>query len=429
MKRRPSSSFLVCVAVAVILGGIGFWFLWKLKEFPVNQWRHLSFSQILHGKTEYTSEEQAAARKRAEELRQELLATYPTLAPQEHPVPDERNGFRLLIELADDMDKGKTPMTFALGERVKSNFPWDPVAMRAALAENGELIARIESIAALPERSSVGLPERFDISISSGEVKACGDILMAKARLAAEAKDEAEALRLTTAALNLASHLDQVERPTFLNALIGMLTDQNVNRAVITDLLPALGQDADLSKWRTALTFRPTYSADHCAHIVRGEWNVTFSHFYLPMLLAPGANGNPKDGEAFAHAHAEQFDFIIRSLKGRKPTVLLAIPTPPAPKAKLSRESRNLLDVSFDAFTTWIRGYARAASVRAMTLAALDLLAMEKSGTTLTKDSISKVTPEPLTGQTFLYDPATRTLTTPTTFPGDTKVKPLKLPW
>jgi hypothetical protein len=123
-----------------------------------------------------------------------------------------------------------------------------------------------------------------------------------------------------------------------------------------------------------------------------------------------------------------KFDFLCKALAGQKPRILLYLPPTPSPD-KLSPESRELLGLFQVGAGKWGMGYARAAAARARTLAVLDFLAMEKSGTALTAESVSKVNPEPLSGEAFLYDPATRIVSAPAAIAGDVAVKPATLPW
>ena len=427
--KRPSSSFLVCVAVAIVFGGIGFWFLSKLRAFPMQQWRSLTFSEILRGQPGYTPEQKAANRKRVEELKRKMLTEFPSLVIHEKPVPDERNGFRQLYDLTEEMDQTESLVTPALREQLDRSSPWDPEAMRAALAENAELIARIESIAALPDRSSANMPKSYSGYYPSEQLKACVDILLAKARLAAEAKDETEALRMVTATRTLISHQMLVEAPTFFGSVSASLIDLQVQDATFEKLLPALGRDADFPKWRAVFSLRPDQATDDFARMLRGEWNLTMNLFLSAAIVEWDTKGSPQKTDAGIRALASQYAYWIHQLPGKGPSVLLSLPTPPSPGSRFPSELREIIDSTRVGSEGMAKGYARIACLRVMTLAALDLLILEKSGTTLTTDSASQVAPEPLTGDAFFYDPITRILTMNPTFPSDMAVKSLVLPW
>lgn len=437
MKYRPSASFIICLVPILAVGGVAGWVWSKANSVPEYKRVNLGFFEALsfqekkrRGIGAPTPEQLAASRQQVIELKQKMLTEFPDLAVEEKPVPDDQNGFRLLYELADDNGNGqpKIPVTAELRSLLKSDAPWDAPAMRTALEANGEFISRIEHIAALPQRSSANMPEGFVGFFHARPVKLGSDILLAKARLAAEAKDEAEALRLVNASLNLASHLDRIEAPSLLGITIAILLDLQTQDAVMTKLLPALGKDVDLPSWRAAISYRPEYNADEFARLMRGEWNSTSQFFILPILCSPQYEDRPEDYEALIRAYTAKFDFLCKALAGQKPRILLYLPPTPFPD-KLSPGSWELLRLLQIGAGKWGYGYARAASIRAGNLAALDLLILEKSGTVLTADTVSKVNPEPLSEEAFLYDPATRTISLPASIAEEEDVKPVTLPW
>jgi hypothetical protein len=436
MKYRPSTSFIVCLVPLLVVGGAAGWAWSKANSVPPHLRGNLSFLETLTyrdmaslGHEEPTPAQVAASRGEVLALKGKMLAEFPSLALHERPVPNDQNGFRLMYELADESDGKKITVTSELLDLLGSTAPWDPVAMRAALAGNSDLVSRIERIAALPQRSSANMPEGFNGFIHARGGKMCADIMIARSRLAAEAKDETEALRLVNATLNLASHYDQIETPTLLCATVAILVDLQVREAVIGQLLPALGRDADLPRWRAALTSRADYTADGFAHLMRGEWNISIEHLILPIILAMPDRDRPEDYEELIRAFSVQYDFLCRTLVGQKLRTLISLPPLPSPKTRLSAKSREILDDITIGTEAWCKGYARAAVIRARTLAALDLLILEKSGTALTAESISKMNSEPLSGEAFLYDPATRTISPPPTTAEKMDAKPLALPW
>lgn len=434
MKYRPSAAFLVCVAVVLSFAGIAAWFWSRLQEFPIRQWRHLTFAEIRRGvkfdQHGRGPEQIAADRARLAGLREKMLTEFPDLVIHWKPVPDERNGFLNSYKLAQQMQIGIMRVSPDLSSLLKTGTPWDAAAMRAELAEHRELVERIESIAAMPSRSQSELPKsNFGFHSGMPEIKLCADVLIAKARLAAEAKDEEEALRLTASSLNLASHLDQVEAPTFSLSSAAMLLDFGVGESVTSWLLPALGPEADLPRWRAVLASRPDYTPDSYSRILPGEWQILMDSVFMPYVLMNVADKPADEAEAFYRALSSQYVSRMRTLSGQKAGFLLTVPRPPLPAYPLSAEMRRLMDIHWDGSENWGKGYARAAATRAMTLAALDLLILEKSGTTPTADSVSKVALDPISGEAFSFDPQTRTLTTPPTFPKDIEVKSVTLPW
>jgi len=436
MKRRWIIPVIASAAVSLVIGGVGGWLCHKANSVPPEVRERLGFIGALKYEEEQrkanrkpTPEQVATARKLVAELKPKLLAEYPDLAIQEQPVPDDENGFRLLHLLVDETKDKQLPITKGLTDALESKTPWDPAAMRVALESNRELVARLEHIAALPRRSSSNLPASFTGALPITPGTKGSAILLAKARLAAEAKDEAEALRLTAAAFNLASHFDGVETPSMLGGIVSSIVSQQACEAVPKKLLPALGRDADLSRWRDVIHSSPEYNPERVARVMRGEWNVMMDHFMAPGLADSGLAGSPEQMEAVIRTLAAQYDYRVRSLFGQKPAVLLSLPAPPSSGIPLSAKGREVVDALWTNNASWGKRYGRVSCARAMSLATLDLLILEKSGTTLTADSASGVTLEPLTGQAFLFDPATRKLSVPSSIAKVVDMKPMALPW
>ena len=436
MKYRPSASFIICIVPMLVVAGTAGWAWSKVNSVPSHKRANMSFFDALQYREndrifeQPTPEQLAAVRSQVIELTQKMLAEFPDLAITEQPVPHDENGFLLFYELTQESGRApgeRMPVTPELRNFLKPDAPWDPVAIRAALEANGDLIAKIEHIAALPKRSSADMPEDYTGFISARDMKACSDILLIKARLAAEAKDETEALRLITANFHLASHCDQAEAVSLLGVTCGILIDLQVEDAILTKILPALGRDADLPRWRAALSSRPPYTVDRFSNVLRGDWHTTGVHLLFPTLLV--MKDRPDDYEELIRAYTAQFDSFSKMILGQKHAILLDLPAMPSPKVRLSAKSGEILELFNVGNTAWGKGYARASSVRARNLAALDLLILEKSGTALTAESVSSVTPEPLSGQAFVYDPATRTISAPPAIAEEAGTTPITLPW
>jgi len=437
MKYRPSTPFIICLVPMLAVAGTAGWAWSKVNSVPAHKRADMSFFDALRYREndrrifeEPTPEQLAAVRPQVIELKQKMLAEFPDLAITGQPVPDEENGFLLFYELTQGSGRapGETmPVTPELRNFLNPAAAWDPVAIRAALEANGDLIAKIEHIAALPKRSSANMPADYNGFISARDMKVCSDILLMKARLAADAKDETEALRLVTANFHLASHCDQAEAVSLLGVTVGILIDLQVEDAILTKLLPALGRDADLPRWRAALTSRPPSTVDRFSNVLRGDWHATGVHLLFPTVLA--MKDRPEDYEELIRAYTSQFDSFSKMIQGQNHAILLNLPAMPSPKVTLSSKSREILEMFNIGNTAWGKGYARASSIRARNLAALDLLVLEKSGTALTAESVSTVTPEPLSGEAFVYDPATRTISAPPAIAEEAGVIPLALPW
>src|SRR5690606_18255333 len=132
-------------------------------------------------------------------------------------------------------------------------------------------------------------------------VKAASDLLIAKARLAAEAGNEAEALRLAAAVQNLASHCREIETPSLLAETIVLLVDLALQEATLQHLLPSIGREADLPKWQAILSSR-SYDSAAFAKVMRGEWSIMMNFFLLPVLVNKTHENCPPDADELARA-------------------------------------------------------------------------------------------------------------------------------
>ena len=114
---------------------------------------------------------------------------------------------------------------------------WDPEIVKLCLAEHADLVGRIEYIASLTTRSSANMPADYQGFVGAYPGKTGCDILLLKARLAADAGDETESLRLVAAAANMSSHYHDVECPALYNETVAVLTSLTIDQAVFELLM------------------------------------------------------------------------------------------------------------------------------------------------------------------------------------------------
>jgi hypothetical protein len=373
-------------------------------------------------------------REEATKRMDQLVAEFPALRITEHPVPDDQNGFLLFYRLSGALGGYELPLTkefqqFLEQQHTDDKIPWSPEIAKRCLAGNAHVVDQIERIASLKTCSSANMPAGYVGFIGAKPAVNCADILLIKARLAAEAKDEKETLRLVAAAQNLASLFREIETPTLLYETVTILVDLRIHKEAFKHLLPALGRDADLMQWRSVLAPRK-YTPAGFAKIMRGEWHTMAGFFLFPSILDPNNPDVPPDAEALAHAYASSYSMQVTRLSmmnfeefARQDDEFSS-----APFAQLSWKSRQIAKKLFVGSKAWANGYARAASISAQYQAAFDLLILEKSGKKLIPELAAEVTRDPISGLPFLFDPATRALSPP---PAAAKldVKPLNLPW
>ncbi len=430
MRYRPSRLFLVILIALVTTGATAFWIGHRLHNVPLQRMKGIEVLKTLFLPREQnddlilTAEDRRRNRPATEALMHQVSAKYPALQIPSHPVAEAENGFLQLYRFSQEYDRLKSPALRGLRGLLESTR-WDAEEAKRLLEQNAEMVARVETIAAMSGRSTIGMPEEYDGFIQARWIKLAAEVLLIKARLAAEAHDEQEALRLTKAALNLASHLREIEEPTLLGETVGILIDLAVVHMTHQHLLPALGREANLPQWKAAL-HRRSYSPADFAHVIRGEWSNAMRYYLFPILVDRSNRHRPKDADEFAHMISFHYQAYIGRLHRMRLAEMVKDPgiAVPGDAKKLSAKSNQLYDLLMIGSKSWSKGYQRAAVIMAQSQAAFDLLILEQNGATLTSGSSNGVTPDPLAEKPFTFDPATRTLTTKSS-----DVAPLKLPF
>jgi len=403
----------------------------KANDVPLNERAKGDFLALVKKKRDPLSEGQEdtpAARRALREgcaaMKEKMLVEYPGLRIEEKPVPDEDNAFLQLHKLAGLHRRGP-----AIGENLQQflsgKAEWDSAKVQAALAEEAELVALAEKIGAMTERSSSNMPEDYDGFISARTAKSLADILMLKARLASESQDPQEVLRLVAATRNMASHFREIESRTLLGETVTIVVDLNAAAASFEHLLPALGPEADLAAWKETLLPRGYTPADY-AHVMRGEWNITAEFFLYPEVLRQKL----PDAEELARVHAGNFETLVNTLPGMSWKQFEEEGCTPLSEglSEFSGKSGQIAEALLVGSQVWGKGYMRAVSVFALHEAALDLMILEQGGEALAVDSVNTLKPDPVSGKSFRFDPATRTLSAPEEIEA-ANVKPVRLPW
>ena len=426
MKSRPWIRILAGISVVLVLGALILFVLQNTGLGETRNYRVRWIAKKLHVNlpppAPLTPGEIAETKAEAAAWKAKFLTGFPALQVTLHPVAAEDNGFLQLFLLGRD-----TLVSEEFSQVLSDISSCDPELAKRCLAEHAELVAKAERIGSLRARSSTGMPEDFDGFIAARPAKQCSDILLLKARLAAEAGDENETLRLLSAVGNLAEHFRGVETPTFLSATVVVLIDLGREGIAFSTLLPALGKSADLERWKSLLSERPVSTAE-LANIHRGEWQTGADFMAFPIMAVSGRLGEMPDAEAVMHLYSSWVNEVVTKL----PTVALADVEPvlslPTASSKLSEEGLEMLEVLTDGSKAWIKGYVRAAAVHGQAQAAMDLLILEKSGVRLVAEDAARITHEPVGGQPFVFDPAKREVSVPQDFMA-LEIVPLRLPW
>lgn len=437
MKLKPSRAFTLCMIPLLATGAAGAWAWQKANSAPVSVRAKSTFLELLRYKAKEepdfelpTPQQRETTRRATQDLMEKMTGEFPALRITEHPVPDAQNAFLLLYQLGvGARTASELPLSQEFRQLLSDKIPWNSGIATRCLDEHADLVSRIEHIASLTTRSSANMPDDFDGFVPARVAKNCAEILLIKARLAAEAKDEPETLRLVTATGNLASHYRGIETRTLLGETIAVLIDLSVRRIAFEHLLPALGRDADLAQWKTTLSSRGYTPADF-ADVMRGEWTDGARYFLLPTILREGHPDTPPDAEALTRAYSSRFNDEVTRLPGISLATLLetGFHTESGLDPKLSKRSQEIMGYFMIGSRAWPQGYCRAACVLAQYQAAFDLMMLEKSGTTLAANMTFHATPDPITDKPFVFDPTTRELSLPPSAP-KIEVAPIRLPF
>lgn len=434
MRRGPSKAFLVCLTLLLASGGAAIWTWQKIHAVPDYVRHRLSLWELVTypaKKKEYvlpSDEDRRLTRSEAEATVVRLTTQYPALKITEKPVPDDQNGFLLLYKFSQPPGQSRELMNAELKAFLAQPGKWDATIARRLAQENAASISEVEAIAAVPTRSSANMPDSFCGFIGARVAKSGVDLLMLKARLAAIDKNEPEALRLTALALNLGAHYREIETPNLLTETVAILIDLEVPRKIFTEILPALGPEADLGKWKAVMPEPVTPAA--FAKVIRGEWNSSIRNWLLPGVLRANDPDHPPDPESVIQAYTRQFNDLVTRLPGMKLEEFLGgkgLSFPPIDPS-LSPQSREIMSTLMIGSRAWGRGYARAACTIGQYQAALDLMIIEKEGKALVGGPVVQVPHDPVSEEPFTLDLTSRTLIPPA-IAAKMDVKPLKLPW
>lgn len=426
MKRGPWIKILAWTVLVLVCGAVAHFFIVpnfdKFGSYHVRRIAKKLHIPVPPPKP-LTPAEHAAARAEAAAWKVKFLAEFPALKATERSVPAEENGFLLLYQLGSTL-----PISEEFKQILADRTQWDPETTKRGLAEHADVVGKIEHIAVIPTRSSSNMPANYMGFINARPGKTGCEILLLKARLAAEAGDEAETLRLVSAAGNLGSHYHDVEVPSFLSETVAILIDRGIEDLAFKTLLPALGKSANLDRWKSTLG-RKVYSTAELTKTMRGEWNIGADFIAFPMLAESGKLCEMPDAEATSRSYSLVFNQCVSELPSRSLANLTNYNLVcPGGVSHLSEEGRGIIDIISTGPKNWLQGYVHAAVVHQQYQAAMDLLILEKAGATLTAADTGRIVHDPVSGLPFVFDATSRKVSAPVC--GVTpEIEPLALPW
>lgn len=355
-----------------------------------------------------------------------LLARFPELEPEWKNVPDERNGFLRLYGFLDSLEMGsggessKPLFHSALTETGYYGDDWDSEKASELCSQYAELIDELTLIGLLEQQSSAGVPisklANFENAIN---IRYCNDLLLASARYTATQGDVEVAMERLNASFGIADHLLDIETPSLLHNTVGIVMQLKASSAMVEKVLPYLSLNQE-----DIVTLRKNFNTSElnrdAVKLWRGEFMVAGRALLIPELY----KGNRKMVriESTADVYAQIFSNALGEIEGLSDQELFALNDSEINIFNISNiEIGPHVDVEIlpniaDSFKPYHNGFLRSYVVTQQHDALLAILAGEK------------IPIEPFTGQPYIYDEETQTLSLPDDPRLESmKVKPISL--
>ena len=82
-------------------------------------------------------------------MKERMLAEFPALRVEKHPVPDDQNGFLMLFQLDDLIKNLNPPLSEDFRQLLNGTTPWDADAMARASPSTKDRFAKIYAASSL----------------------------------------------------------------------------------------------------------------------------------------------------------------------------------------------------------------------------------------------------------------------------------------
>jgi len=356
-------------------------------------------------------EKSVPALELAEKWRGQLMEEYPLLAPEAVPVMDENNAYLLIASFENEKVEESPLDGLSAAELLfidAEGWNQNQEFVREYIRVNERFVEWMEAIAALNKSSLLSLKELPDRSVNGALILQSSVLLLLKARFAAEASDEESALRHVEVVQKVGAHLLGIEVPTLVHTMLVIRNGRVVQRVATEYLLPTLGQQANLDRWKPVLASFE-YTPEQFAKTLRGEWYHSVGFWIAGMKADPQA----EDQYQWGLVTSARIQHTL--IKRLKEVGLNGMINPELWAVDIGKEeaSRELMDAVLSGFELNILvpvSYVGAAVIQNQYEAVMDLLIMEAAGENLTEASVVKAAREPVTGQPFVFDPVERTL-------------------
>ncbi|GAA5120219.1 hypothetical protein JIN84_20670 [Luteolibacter yonseiensis] len=367
---------------------------------------------------EKTDPELEARRKRSIDLAaqkwyEELLEKYPDMKPVYRDVPDEKNGYLQLLQLAESMEK--PPLDDELKDMISGAAgEWDAGKFKAWQSENQWYFDELLRIAELPDRSTKGIAMDRIFGAPARYGSVFGSILRASARVAFENGDQETALRHLKASTAIGDHIVDTEVTSMLGEVISVGIRNSARDLLQVNFLPVLANDPEsLSRWNEVV-FRNEKPAAEYARVIAGEWNASIRSLILPALLGdPSAVESLPVGEvhdveellgSYTRMLQQTAEGIQHSGSDRFDVERATDAFPPA-ESLVNRTGEESHKVTAEGMLMSLRGlpvaFGKSTTRTAMASAAISILLGEEPPV------------DPVSGEAFVWNAETRTLSAP----------------
>jgi hypothetical protein len=331
-------------------------------------------------------------------------------------VPDHENGFLQWLLFCEKhkvdgkLGSEKLDIPSDIAEIIAHPEKWDSQVVKTFLDENKDLLESIARIGLLPSQSAAGIDvERWSF-VGARFTKQCTELLLADARLAAEAGDFERALRQVQAVSGLANHYSQIEAPSLLMETVSCLVRLNVQQQVMKYLLPALDSTpGEIARWREAIR-SPYMEPSDFSSILRGDGWVSLGGFYIPVVndnfnKSFSTQDSIPDPDALFDTYAQGFIAAADRAKAFSLDELIGGEDNHTGLQfnadHLSAGAQKVLEAASIGSSAWAKGWTRAMVLSARTDASLAIMQGEA------------VPLERFTGLPYVYDPVARTVQVP----------------
>ena len=339
-------------------------------------------------------------------LYESTLEKYPDMKPSYRDVPDDQNGYLQLLQIVEEWDFSILPDH--LRGMLEGKADWDAGKLRAWYGEHRALINEVLAIAALPDRSTKGIGfGRLYRSQTKTGISDLGKILTGLSRMTADDGDDTGALRFLSGVKRLGAHLSGTEAPSMLAKVLEEGMRAQAEKCFSAHHLERLADKPKaLRQWRDAL-HAPEDRAEETRRALLGEWNYMMRVHLTPFMTGEGPVFSEK-----GYAIKDQPGFIAAYTR-----------THQAWMAELAAQPPGRFDISQWKSTAATGGLdAETAAMLQEMLHGIDGI-VPALGTTATRSvrdraAISILLGEeppvdPVSGQPYRWDPATRTLSPP----------------